>query len=123
MHAAQVCGVHERTVRQHRAKDPVFAAEWDEALESGTQVMEQEAFRRAVHGTTEPVVSAGKYVTDVQKYSDNLLMFMLKARRPEVYRDNVNVEVYIRKAAIEAGIDPDAAVAEAQAIVKESKAR
>lgn len=122
-HAAALCGVAPVTVYAHRNADPAFAALWDEALELGIQVMEQEARRRAVDGTDKMIVSAGKVLGMERQYSDALLMFLLKAKRPDVYRDTVNIELYIRQEAIKAGIDPDAAVAEAQAIVKEAKAK
>lgn len=121
MAAARSIGVAPVTVYEHRKTDAAFAAAWEEALELGIQAMEQEAMRRAVHGTKKMVVSAGKILgTDIQ-HSDGLLMFLLKAKRPAVYRDTVNIELHIRQAAIDAGVDPDAAVAEAQAILKESR--
>ena len=49
--------------------------------------------RRALEGGEEPVFYQGKIVGSVRKYSDTLLMFMLKARRPERYRDRVGVDV------------------------------
>lgn len=89
--ACERAKVGRRTVYDAR-KDEEFAAAWDAIEAEITEVMEREAFRRAVEGVTEPVVSAGKHVADVQKYSDTLLIFMLKARKPEVYRENVKVE-------------------------------
>lgn len=53
--------------RNWRNADPEFAKDWDEALEEGTDTLEDAAFERAV------------------KKSDALAMFMLKARRPEKY--------------------------------------
>ncbi len=54
-----------------------------------TDRLEDEARRRAVEGIEEPLVSAGKLVRDdhgqpiwVRRYSDNLLLGLLKARRP-----------------------------------------
>jgi hypothetical protein len=44
-----------------------------------------------VVGVTQPVVSAGVHVTDVQRYSDRLLEFLLKARRPERFRERADV--------------------------------
>ena len=35
----------------------------------------------------EPVVSAGKVVTTVRKYSDTLLIVLLKGKRPDTYRE------------------------------------
>lgn len=120
--AAAACGVTSGAAHYQRAADPAFAAAWEDALEAGTQVLEQEAMRRAVHGTEKLIVSAGRVMGTELQHSDTLLIFLLKARRPSVYRDTINVEHYIRQAAIDAGVDPDAAVAEAQAIVKEAKA-
>lgn len=51
-----------------RKKDAAFAAAWDEAEKVGTGFLEDEALKRS-------------------KRSDNLLMFLLKARKPEKYRD------------------------------------
>lgn len=89
--ACKESGVGRRTVYDARA-DEEFAAAWDEIEAETSDEMEREAYRRAVEGVTEPVVSAGKHVTDVQKFSDTLLIFMLKGRRPERFRENVKVE-------------------------------
>jgi hypothetical protein len=60
--------------------------------------LESEAFRRAHDGVDEPIVGRiGKdldgVVTTVKRYSDGLLQFLLKAHRPEVYKDRVAQEV------------------------------
>ena len=89
--ACRVAKVGRRTVYDARI-DEEFAAAWDEIEQETTDVMEREAYRRAVDGVPEPLVSAGKHVTDVRKYSDTLLIFMLKGRRPEKFRENVKVE-------------------------------
>ena len=89
--ACRVAKVGRRTVYD-ASIDEEFAAAWDEIEQETTDVMEREAYRRAVDGVPEPLVSAGKHVTDVRKYSDTLLIFMLKGRRPEKFRENVKVE-------------------------------
>jgi hypothetical protein len=38
------------------------------------------------------VYQGGKQVGFVQDYSDTLLIFMLKGRRPQKFRDNTHVE-------------------------------
>jgi hypothetical protein len=101
-------GVGRSTAYDERKRNPDFAASWDSALDEATDVLEQEAARRAVHGVDEPVTSGGKLVmvdgevTDpetgekktvkvplmVRKYSDTLLIFLLKGARPQKYRDN-----------------------------------
>ena len=48
---------------------------------------EDEAVRRAHDGVDEPVFYQGKACGVVRKYSDTLLIFLLKGRRPEKYRD------------------------------------
>jgi hypothetical protein len=54
--------------------DAKFAREWAEIEEASTEQLERIAVRRASEG------------------SDVLLIFLLKARRPEVYRDHHRVE-------------------------------
>ena len=86
-------GVAVATVYRHREQDDSFAALWEEALEAGVQVLEQEARRRAVDGVEEPVFWQGQVVGHVRKMSDTLLIFLLKAKRPAVYRENTRVEL------------------------------
>ena len=77
-------------LKQLRRDDEDFAAEWDIALESAVNVLEQEGLRRAHEGVSEPVYYKGEVVGHVQKYSDTLLMFMLRALKPDTYREKVN---------------------------------
>lgn len=72
----------------YRFKDcePDFSAAWDEAVAAATDAMVSEARRRAVRGTDEPVFYQGAICGVVRKYSDTLLMFLIKKERPE-YRD------------------------------------
>ncbi len=89
--SAKAAGIGRTAAYEERARDARFAAEWDEAHESFLDKAEQEAFRRALRGVREP---AGWYQGTpggyVQRYSDTLLIFLLKGGRPEKYRDNVN---------------------------------
>jgi hypothetical protein len=43
--------------------------------------------RRALVGWKEPVYQGGKEVGTIRKFSDNLLIFLLKGKRPEVFRE------------------------------------
>jgi hypothetical protein len=85
--AARDCGLPRQTLYDGRAKDPAFAAAWDRAREIGLDALEDEAIRRAVDGVSQPVFSAGLQCGTVRKYSDLLLMFLLKHRRPHQYGD------------------------------------
>jgi hypothetical protein len=74
----------------------VSISSWDDALDYGTDRLEDEAFRRAHDGCEKPLVSAGKIVRDdegiglkFREYSDTLMCLLLKSRRPEKYRGRV----------------------------------
>lgn len=88
--SARAAKVERVTVYRHRRKDPEFLKAWDEALELGNDALEDEAIRRGKDGWLEPLVSAGKVVGTVRKYSDGLLNTMLKARRPEKFRERTD---------------------------------
>lgn len=85
--ASTLSGLPRRTAYNHRKSEPDFAALWDEAIEAGTDIVEDEALRRAVEGTEDPVFYQGEQVGSVTRYSDSLLVMLLKARRPEKYKD------------------------------------
>ena len=98
--AAAAVGVTRQAVYALRKSDPDFWLEWQDSEEEGTEALEQEAKRRAVDGTVKPVFHQGRLVTDaagnpmgIREYSDTLLIFLLKARKPDTYRDNVKHEV------------------------------
>lgn len=78
---------------QLRDEDPAFAAEWDNALQEAMDNAEGETYRRAVKGTLKPVFHKGEEVGKIREYSDTLLMFWLKAHRPEKYRETVRNEM------------------------------
>ncbi len=90
--AARAAGVNRNTVYEWRAKNAAFSRDWDEALEFAADSLETEARRRAVAGTDRPVYHAGKVVGTVQHYSDALLMLLLRAARPEKYRERSSVQ-------------------------------
>jgi hypothetical protein len=89
--AARRAALHRGTAYRHRAADPSFRAAWDEALEVALDDLEAEARRRAVDGWDEPVFHAGVVCGHIRKYSDALIMFLMKAYRPE-FRDHARVE-------------------------------
>jgi len=87
--AADQAGVARRTVYYRREKDADFASEWDAAIEDGTDRLEDEAFRRALEGTEKSIYYQGKAIGSVRDYSDSLLVFMLKARRGDKFKDSI----------------------------------
>jgi hypothetical protein len=89
--ACRYAGVARSTAYERRKTDREFAAAWAEAEDVGIGVLEAEARRRAVEGVAVPRTVAGQRV-DVTEYSDALLMFLLKAKRPGVYRERFKHE-------------------------------
>lgn len=90
--AAKKAKVSRSNVYDERQRNETFALAWAEIEEWTTEEMEQEAQRRAVRGVEEPIFYKGEIQGSVRKFSDTLLIFLLKARKPEVYRENVKVE-------------------------------
>lgn len=91
-YACQVAEVGRTTVYARRQRDESFAIAWADVEERTTERMEQEAIRRGTDGVDRNVYHQGEVVGQERHYSDTLLMFMLKSRRPERYRDNVKLE-------------------------------
>jgi hypothetical protein len=90
--AAARAKVHFTLPYKRRRFDAAFRAAWDEATELGTEALEHEAVRRAYHGVEEPVFYEGVQCGSVTKYSDKLLMVLLKARNPAKYREGSGAE-------------------------------
>ena len=89
--AARRAGVDRGTAYRSRAAAAEFRAAWDEALEVALDALEAEARRRALEGWDEPVFHAGEICGHIRKYDAALLMFLMKAYRPE-FRDHARVE-------------------------------
>jgi hypothetical protein len=91
--ACEAADIARRTVYEYRDRDPDFAAEWDEAQEQYVNKLEEEADRRAHDGVENPVYQGGELVGFKREYSDTLLIFRLKALKPDKYRENVRQEI------------------------------
>jgi hypothetical protein len=85
--AAEAIGIARRTAYDWKKENEDFAKRWDDAAEAGTDLLEDEAVRRAVEGVPRPVFYQGQIVGSIQEYSDFLLMAQLKARRRKKYSD------------------------------------
>ena len=73
--------------------DEEFATAWDEAVDVAVDGLEEAAWKRAKDGTLKPVYQRGEKVGQVREYSDQLMVTLLKAHRPEKYRDRVSTEL------------------------------
>jgi hypothetical protein len=70
--------------------DPDFAMLWETVMELANETIEREIYRRAVEGVDKPLHNKGRLTGPehvIKEYSDNLLMFLAKARMPHKYRD------------------------------------
>jgi hypothetical protein len=89
--AAKSASVGRRSHRDWMASE-LYSTAFAEADEDAIELLEGEALRRAVQGTERTVYYQGRECGRMREYSDNLLMFLLKGRKPEKYRDNVQVQ-------------------------------
>jgi hypothetical protein len=85
--AAETINVYRTTPYQWKRKDPAFAKQWDEALDAAADIVEAEVRRRAVEGFEEPVFYKGEVVGYVTRYSDRMLELLMKALKPEKFRE------------------------------------
>lgn len=72
--ACQAAKVTRSNAYKFYHADPKFAAQWDEALESACDILEARAWERS-------------------KTSDQLLMFLLRAHRPNKYAERLKQEI------------------------------
>ena len=89
--AARGAGISRPEAYKARNRNKTFRRLWNEALEEAVDLLDGEARRRAT-GMKRDIYHAGVVVGQENVYSDSLLMFLLKAHRPQLYRDNVKVE-------------------------------
>lgn len=89
--ACRMVGISRSTAYKERERNPEFRAAWDELNTRVVESLEQEAYRRAVEGVDRMVVSAGRKLGTEKQFSDTLLALLLKANRPEKYRERVDV--------------------------------
>ena len=92
-HAAELAGIHRNAHYDWLKNDPSYPDLFREADQKACEKLEQEARRRAVHGVGEPVFYQGQPVGTVQKYSDTLLIFLLKGALPDKYRERYAAEI------------------------------
>jgi hypothetical protein len=113
--SGRLVGVGRETVLAHRKKFPEFDEQVRNALAEAGDLLEAEARRRGFDGVDEPVihqgVPSGQWVNErglpvshltpgavfipltVKKYSDTLLMFMLRALKPKRFRENHKIDI------------------------------
>ena len=93
--SAEESGCHRVQLYRMKREDEEFSAAWEEAAEIGAKRLEDEARRRAVEGWQEPVWYQGEQTGTVTKFSDTLLICLLKAHHPEKYADRSKTDTTV----------------------------
>jgi hypothetical protein len=107
VHACHLAHVSPHSVYLWRETDDTFVFREKEAQEHLTQALEREALRRAFEGFDRPVFQRGQLVGHERVFSDSLMTTLLKARRPDKYRENINVSGSVEQIVREVrGFDP-----------------
>ena len=119
-HSCKVAGINRSTFYEWRDHDEAFKAQLPDAVEDAHDTLEYAAHERAVRGVESFVVSMGRVVYEdipvldeqgkpklnknqdtimrrgkaikERKYSDQLLITLLKANMPEKYKDQTRME-------------------------------
>lgn len=92
--AAHQTGISKSNHYYWLGKDPQYKHDYELAKEVAADVLEDEVVRRAVEGVEEPTGwYKGEPGGHVKRYSDTLLIFMLKGMRPEKYRERYEAKV------------------------------
>ena len=90
--AASAAGVDRATVYYRaRNNNPEFAEQFDDAIDDAVDMLAVEARRRALCIKREERCNCAVVGQEIE-YSDNLLMFLLKAHRPEMCRHTYDLE-------------------------------
>lgn len=90
--ACHAVGISRTTAYKARNRYSSFADQWNEAIAEAADILEGEARRRAVDGVEKPIYYKGVLVDTVREYSDGLLTLLLKAHKPERFRERRQIE-------------------------------
>lgn len=82
-----------RQIHYYWMRDENYATSFEEAHSELIERMDHIARMRAIEGTDVPVFYRGKRIGLVKQYSDDLLIFMLKAALMDKYRHHTRVQL------------------------------
>ena len=92
LRSCQKAEISRSTVYLWRDTDPAFALAWKHALEDASEILEEEAWRRAVTAVDKPVFYQGDECGVGREYSDSLMALLLKANNPAKFRENISLD-------------------------------
>ena len=90
--SAEAAGVVVQAHYKWLKTDPEYVAAFEQAKIEAAEMLEAEAVRRANIGVDEPVFYQGVECGRIRKYSDTLMIFLLKGMNPRKFRDNATIE-------------------------------
>jgi len=94
--AAESAKLHRNAHARWLKGGEAYRKAFEDSRERAIEAMESEARRRAVEGVQEAVWYEGTKCGTRQRYSDPLLMFLLKAARPDTYAERAQVAMDVR---------------------------
>ena len=86
--ACQIARISPSYVYQQRKENPEFREKFEECMALGVQAVEDMALQRAFKGYEKGIYYQGNKVATEYEPSDRLAEFVLKAHKPEKYREN-----------------------------------
>lgn len=92
-YSCKCAGITNPLIYTWKKDDPLFVEYYEMAEQAHTEYMEIEAQRRAVMGVPEEVYYQGEVVGHKRNYSDSLLQFLLKGKRPDKYGNTSKLEI------------------------------
>lgn len=110
--ACRGSGLSRQVINEMKREDEHFSASYTDAMDEAADLLEAEAWRRAIDGVSQPLLKGGQIVLDpatgqpmtVQRYSDPLLVMLLRGHRPAKFS--------LRGAATSSSIDAGAVLRE-----------
>lgn len=98
--ACRLSNLTRRQINAMRRRDPVFCRAHDDALDDAADLLEAEAWRRAVEGIPQLLMKAGQPMVDaagqpiiVRRYSDPLLVMLLRGCKPAKFQSRAGFQV------------------------------
>jgi hypothetical protein len=83
--AARLVGKKAVAAAALRQKDPRFAADWTETENAMLDMLEAKVIQRAIKGVKRGRYYKGEKIGADRFFSDQLALFLLRARRPAIY--------------------------------------
>lgn len=93
--AATMAGIHWQSHYNWLEQDDEYAKAFEKAKQVVADRIEDAFFHRAVNGTDAPVIYEGEITDTYKKYDTTAGIVLLKALRPDKYRENVNLSGHV----------------------------